>query len=268
MIPGEGDLISVLLEELPLSRPTHPGTSCEMALSLSPTHGFPIDDQPHPWNVPRTFAPLADADEIFLESCTASLVNSPHRILAMHKPPGGWCAAGMEALGRIALRALEQHQALVRFHLRATPLELLAPCVLPSLGLLELVRLDVLAGTGTNALMAKMGSSDNEQIIEECCSGISKAGLGRVARLVLVLGLPGESAAAALQTVQFAFRLMLTDGIKAVRFEWWSNPDFGERESVRVSELDRNNIRETILFVRLLHTDLEIIGPDDLPPPY
>ena len=259
--------MAVFFDDLLLCDPTKGDGPGNGALSLSPTHGFAVDAQPHPWNVRSDPPQVFPLDNELISQCVTLLVGGKHRILAARDPPGGWSSAGIDGLAQIALDALVGHHALIRFHLRATPEQLLRPYVLPNLSLLELIRLDVLAGTINSGSLKQMGSLDTQQTIEECCFNIAKLGLSSVTRLLFVLGLPGENGEDAVRTVQFAFRLMLMNGIRTVRFEWWKtaavmSPDF-LLTSATLSKSDRSSIRETIEFVGLLHKDFEIVGPDE-----
>jgi len=254
-------------EEVPLSSAS---ASATFALALSPTYGFPVDSQPHPWNAPGPPAAPLECDAEALNRLARGLARGTERrgssVLSMRHPPGGWSRDGMNALGWIALTALREEDTVVRFFLRATPAELLADGVLPSLSLLELERLEVLAGA-TSAEPARRDSRESfmalldSEILERSCLEVARNGLAPVSRIVVVLGLPFETAEEVVDKIQVATRIAVASAIRRLRFEWWrdvpGSPLYHAGPS-RLTGDDRAAVREAMAVIRLLYDDLEI----------
>jgi hypothetical protein len=192
-------------------------------------------------------------------------------VVAIRYPPSGWSAEGLDALGTLALRALVDRDLQVRYHVRLTPEELLSETVLPSVGLLELERLELLAGAGTDRSLAALGVPYHADTIDRAVQELARAGLASVTRLTFVIGLPGESAEEALTTVREGVRLALMAGIPAIRFEWCLNahgsilyrPAAGE--SAHDDPTAWRPIVAAIDLIRVLRPNLQITGPDALP---
>jgi len=250
-------------EEVPLSSASDP-----LALTLSPTYGFPVDAQPHPWNAPGPAAPPIECGEEALNRLARGIGRRGFSVLSMRHPPGGWSRDGMNALGRIALTALREQDTVVRFFLRATPAELLAHGVLPSLCLLEVERLEVLAGAIGGEPEADPASPDasvallDSEILERSCLEVARNGLAPVSRVVVVLGLPFEGTDDIIEKIQVATRIAVSSSIRRLRFEWWQNvpgsPLYHAAAASQLTEGDRTVVHEAIEVIRLLYDDLEI----------
>ena len=261
----------------------------ELAFSLSPTGGFPLYCQPHPWNLPLNAGPVIGYSKDAIAELARALGRSGRPVLAAREPPHGWTRDGLETLGEIALLALREHDRMVRFHLRATPAELLMPGILPGLVLLGIERLEVLAGATSGSTLRLGSSTASANLSEHCSLEIARAGLARETELVFVLGTPGETVWEAMRIVQAGVRMAVTAGVPRIRFEWWYNlpasplyrgttnwenflrdaqpawfvnPDLWSQVSTELTGQHRSSIREAIEFSRLLYSDLQIAGPE------
>jgi hypothetical protein len=256
------------------------------ALSLDQTAGFPLDLQPHPWNLPRSPGWTTRDDEAGIGELVRGLGSGQRRVIGLRRPPGEWTPQGLDFLGAVALNSLVDHDTEVAYHVRITPDEFLRPGVLESLGLLNLECLDLLAGSSIEHSLRIAGAFHDAQDVERCGIEVARAGLSQLARLNFVLGLPRENVEETLGSVRFAVRLALMTGIRRLRFEWWQNvpdspichpaPEWDERiaegsgtwlEEVPkcdvevLDESQRRGIADAIDLIRMLHA-LDMTGPD------
>jgi hypothetical protein len=172
----------------------------------------------------------------------------------------------MDALGHIALRHLQEKGAVLRFFLRAAPGELLASSVLPSLSLLEIARLEILAGAMNGEPGAEGRACLDADTLERCSLEIARSGLASVSSVVVVLGLPGETTDTVIETARTALSICVASAISDLRFEWWQNlpgSPLHRMDSSQLTAEDRTTVRETIEIIRLLYDDLNVEGPDD-----
>ena len=238
----------------------------------------------HPWNAPAPLTYHLGKGDDFV----ASLVRAVCAAAADSCNPVArtWLDRGESGtLRALALRALEEHDTSLRYHLRLSVEELLCPKLIPSLGLLDLKRIEVLVGSAADTVLQRIGASHSASLIERCAADIGRAGLGPLTRLSFVLGLPHETPEEALETVRFAVRVALMTGISEVRFEWWYNvpgsplhttDSIGHSEARcadwladhhwlpvphRFDDACRSGISEAIEVIPPLN-NLEIVGPD------
>jgi hypothetical protein len=230
------------------------------AIALDDTFGFPVDAQPHPIDGDDPWIGVLGSDDEDARALVEVLGARGASVVAMRRPPAGWSTDGVDFLGRVALRALVDRSIQVRYALRLMPHELRQGVVLDSLGLLELDRIDLLAGSVHERSLAALGHAHRADAIEEVVRDLARVGLARTTRLSFVLGVAGETAEQVLATVQRAVTLALMGGIPAIRFEWGHDPSRPEQDDAET----RSNISSVLDVIRLVHQGLRIDGPEDV----
>lgn len=257
-------------------------------LSSAEVFGFPLESRPHPLNLPLLppdgVASLAE----WLGAILPLLDTLREPRLWLSLLAGEWGRELMETLGEAALKAVQTHGFSPLFAVRATADQLLAPSVLPSLGVLEMHRVELLAGAGPGAPAERHPENYDFARIEECVKELQRCGLASKTRLSCVIGLPGEDLARIMDVIRHTTGVAVEHLLPEVKFEWWYNTpgsplyqpsgewegfvndtsqvwhlreDLFERLSSGLDREGRRAVVGTIEFLRGLHENLKITGP-------
>jgi hypothetical protein len=256
----------------------------DQGVQTAETYGFPLDSQPHPWNLPAD--PQIDCGSL---KEWLDLIDSP--IQAMREPQVWistsqpvWNRELVSALGEFSLRYIKRDRIAPKFAVRAYA-DRLNLKVLPSLAVLNVVRVDLLAGSGNHATLARFTDQYTLGQLSDCVREMKDVGLAGNTRIVCVLGLPGEGIEEAMESVTFCSNLAVENSVAEVKYEWWMNapgspfhkpdhsgpagqetPWFGDENAINqipasISPDDRRALMSTIQFLRTVHLGLKIHGP-------
>ena len=262
----------------------------DSGLQTSDPFGFPLLFQPHPWNLPRTPPLSPDAVKLWLGMIGDGLA-------ALREPRiwfsslAGYGLELMDKLGEFSFDYIKQHGVAPQYGVRATPSQLSSPAVLSNLAVLNVTRVDLLVGSGSESWLKRRVEQHALEQARECARRIKEVGLAAHTRLLFVLGLPGEQMSDATETVNFSTGVAVENSISEIKFEWWLNvpdsefyeetgvweesmngsrlPWFADAEVLRrvpsgISPEDRKVLNKTIEVLRAFHSDLRILGPDVL----
>jgi hypothetical protein len=187
------------------------------------TFGFPLANQPHPWNTPllprRTLAETAE----WLRSMVSTVGILRRPLLWLGSALESWDRETMDMLGDFTLAVLREQGTAPLFCVRITPGEALEQSVLPSLSLLQVEKIDLLVGAGHDAALGRLGARFAVKEIQRASAELHKLRLADKTTLCCVVGLPGETSAEACETVRFAVHVAAVHRIPQVRCEWWYN---------------------------------------------
>ena len=195
----------------------------DKGLSCSEVLGFELQSQPHSCNLPELPSETNEAVVNWLENVFLSLDTFREPCLWLSSLSGIWGRGLMDVLGGIAYRSTTEYGFTPTLGVRAATEELMANSVLPSLAVLEVKQLDVLAGTGSETPLQPNGNHGALDQLKDCVKEIKHCGLASKTRLVSVVGLPGETAAGIMEKVRYVTSLAVEHSIAELKFEWWYN---------------------------------------------
>jgi hypothetical protein len=195
----------------------------DKGLSCSEVLGFELQSQPHSSNFPEFPSESNEAVVTWLENVFLSLDTFREPCLWLSSLSGIWGRGLMDVLGGIAYRSTTEHGFTPALGIRGAPEELMANSVLPSLAVLEVKQLDVLAGTPAPTSLQPNGNQVALDQLNECVKEIKHCGLASKTRLVSVVGLPGETAAGIMEKVRYLTSLAVENSLAELKFEWWYN---------------------------------------------
>lgn len=257
----------------------------ERAVQSSESFGFPLLNQPHPWNTP--LQPMAALSTNWLSRIGDGLpvLREPHVWLSNI---GILNRDTLGLLGEFSLNYIKQHGAAPIYSIRATPDQFDITNALDNLAVLNMARLELLVGTGANSSLARYHAGYTLEQVIRCARKINKVGLANRTRLSFVLGMPDEQMNEAIETIEFATRTAVENSIAEIKFEWWLNvsgsqfyksdygsmgptegsvgvigdPEILSRIPASITMNDRQVLQSSIDLLREFHSKLPVLGPD------
>lgn len=234
----------------------------------------PAGEPLHPWAAPSlsTVPPemVAERTRIAIEA----QAGAPSAQVHLNDERARIDMDRLRALADVVRGSLRDHRTLVDLHVRAWPEDLLGERVLDHLSLLPVASLDLLVGSLYPPSLRAMGSPLSVEDLTRFGAEVMRAGLAHLARVSVVLGLPGETAEHCLAIVNETFRLALASRVSRMRFSLWlgdSAPpaDASERKRRFLAshpdwhEVEYQGIQDYIAVSALTYPYVKIVGPDD-----